>query len=200
MTGDEAEKLDRIVGEMTEDDWRSFACMRANGRCESCGNEAQLRASFIVPPDAGGNLLGSNVVALCRTCELASEMTHRDRAPASGPNTRPINIWVSRGLHARLQNGLSTRYGFRSVASLIRYLMTKYVMDSTRFEDVAQYQESGSDVKINVWVPRDTYEQFKMLADRNGLTVTDTLKGLIRMYELEIDRVVAPRLEGSDVR
>lgn len=188
------------IGSTQGSDWASSVCARAGGRCEGCGNEAQLRAVLIVPLEAGGNLADTNTVVLCRTCELASEMAHRDRTPASGPNTRPINIWVSRGLHARLQNGLSTRYGFRSVASLVRYLMTKYVMDSHRFEDVAQYQESGSDVKINVWVPRDTYDRFKTLVDKNGLTVTDALKGLIRMYEMEIDRVVAPRLEGRDER
>ena len=162
---------------------------RAAGHCESCGNPDRLKIVMYVPD----RFVETNAIVLCRTCELSAELAHRDNGPASGADTRPINFWVSSKLHARLTNGLSKKYGFKSIASLVRYLMTKYVSDAPRFDDVAQWQDSGTDVKVNVWVPRDTYESFKTIADKNGLTVTDALKGLIRMYEQEVQAVIESR-------
>jgi hypothetical protein len=121
---------------------------------------------------------------------VARAALERSDAAASGKETRPINFWVSTQLYATLQNGLSTRYGFKSVASLVRFLMSQYVLDAPRFDDVLQFQDRGADVKVNVWVPRDVYAQFKDLSDRNGGTVTDTIKGMIRMYEAESERVM----------
>jgi hypothetical protein len=163
---------------------------RSGGKCESgCGSTDRLKIVMHVPD----RFVPANAIVFCRTCELAAELAHRDAGPASGVETRPINFWVSKKLHARLTNGLSKKYGFKSIASLVRYLMSKYVLDSDRFDDVAQWQDAGSDVKVNVWVPRDTYEVFQTLAEKNGLTVTDALKGLIRMYESEVRTVVESR-------
>ena len=168
---------------------------RAGGKCESCGLSDRLKIVTHVPE----RFTEMNAMVLCRTCDLAAELSHRDQGPASGVDTRPINFWVSGNLHARLTNGLSKKYGFKSIASLVRYLMSKYVQDVSRFDDVAQWQDSGTDVKVNVWVPRDTYETFKILVEKNGLTVTDALKGLIRMYEMEVQTVVESRMENRNV-
>ena len=46
-------------------------------------------------------------------------------------------------------------------------------------------EDVGTDVKVNVWVEDGIYARFKELADRNGLTVTSALKGLIGMFEAE---------------
>lgn len=173
--------------------WVAACLDRADHLCEGCGGEDRVKVVLVIPEAAGGKKLASNGMVICRTCELAADRSRRSRHPASGEETRPINFWISRKLYSRLRNGLSTKYGFRSMASLVRYLMGKYVGDSDRFDDVAQYQESGADVKINVWVPRDMYASFKEETGSRNLTVTDTLKGLIRMYEMEIDRVVDAR-------
>jgi hypothetical protein len=45
-------------------------------------------------------------------------------------------------------------------------------------------------VKLNVWVDRDRYDQFQAMLQNRGVTVTDGLKSLIRMYELEAGAVV----------
>lgn len=173
------------------------AVARANGKCNGCREPAALRGVEVVP---GWHGRGGHWAALCRTCEFAAELDKRDRTAASGPLTRPINIWVSSKLFERIHNGLSEKYGFRSMSSLVRYLMSKYVMDVSRFEDVGQYQDQGSDVKVNVWVPRDIYAVFQSQAQSRGLTVTDALKGLIRMYEMEIEKVVeGRRKETNDV-
>jgi hypothetical protein len=143
--------------------------------------------------EAGGQKVVGNGILLCRTCELARDIVSRSPSPASGEHTRPINFWVSQELHRKLKNGLSSKYGFKSVSSLVRFLMSKYVTDADHFSDVSLYQDSGSDVKVNVWVGRDMYETFKELAVRRGMTVTDTLKGLIQMYEVESDRILGGR-------
>lgn len=166
---------------------------RSGDRCESCGNKDRLKIVTYVPDC----WVDTNAIVLCRTCEMAAELSHRERGPASGSETRPINFWVSGKLHARLTNGLSKKYGFKSIASLVRYLMGKYVADASRFDDVEQWQDAGTDVKVNVWVPRDTYETFKALAEKNGMTVTDVLKGLIRMYEMEVQTVIESRTTES---
>ena len=184
-----------IEGRLPEETWVTQTFEHYRHRCSNCGGEDRLKAKLTVPVEAGGQQSVSNAFLICRPCEMASEIVKRSSSPASGSTTRPINFWVSRSLHANITNGLSDKYGFRSVSALVRYLMSKYVTDSDRFDDVAQFQDDGSDVKVNVWVPRDTYETFKSLVDKNGLTVTSALKGLIRMYEVEVDRVV-----GTDVR
>lgn len=184
--GVETELIDASLSE----NWVTRAWERARNQCTNCGGTDRLRLSLVVPEEAGGKETASNATILCRSCDVARSMLSRPGAPASGKDARPINFWVSRRLYTTLQNGLSTRYGFKSVASLVRFLMSKYVADAQRFDDVLHYQDQGSEVKINVWVPRDSYAVFKELATRNGGTVTDTLKGLIRMYEIESERVI----------
>jgi hypothetical protein len=119
---------------------------------------------------------------LCRACDLTMDLTTRYTEPVQ--RKRPVNFWVSSALYKRLHDG-SEKTSFRSMAGLIRFLMTKYVTDSSRFDDLLQYQDTGTDVKVNVWVEDDIYARFKTLADHNGLTVTSALKGLIGMFEAE---------------
>lgn len=180
---------------LPEETWVTQTFVHYQNQCSNCGGGDRLKAKLVVPIEAGGQEAVSNAFLICRPCEMASEIVKRSSSPASGSDTRPINFWVSRSLYTNVQNGLSHKYGFRSVSALVRFLMSKYVLDSERFDDVAQFQDDGSDVKVNVWVPKDTYETFKTLVDKNGLTVTSALKGLIRMYEIETDRIV-----GRDVK
>jgi len=184
--------LELLLGttEASEETWVTQVFEHYRNQCSNCGGEDRLRAKLVVPEEAGGHRVLSNAFLICRPCEMASQIVSRFSSPASGSNTRPINFWVSRSLYGNVQNGLSRKYGFKSVSALVRFLMSKYVTDSALFDDVAQYQDEGSDVKVNVWVPRDTYDTFKSLVDKNGLTVTSALKGLIRMYEIHADRVV----------
>lgn len=194
MTDDRVEVISRTDVAPREETWVTQVFEHCRHRCSNCGGEDRLRAKLVVPVEAGGKKALSNAFLICRPCEMASEIVNRSSSPASGSTTRPINFWVSRSLHSHVQNGLSRQYGFKSMSSLVRFLMSKYVQDSQLFDDVAQFQDAGSDVKVNVWVPRDTYATFKSLVDKNGLTVTSALKGLLRMYEIEADRV----MKGTD--
>jgi hypothetical protein len=61
--------------------------------------------------------------------------------------------------------------------------MSKYIVDEARFDDLERHQDSGADVKINVWVDVDAYTTFRQLVDARGLTVTDAVKSLILVYQ-----------------
>jgi hypothetical protein len=179
-----------IARETDGENWVTQVWERYRNSCSNCGGDDRLKMVLVVPEVAGGQSIASNATILCRPCDIARSTLERSTEPASGKDARPINFWVSTKLYGTLQNGLSTRYGFKSVSALVRFLMSQYVADAARFDDVLQFQDCGTDLKINVWVPRDMYGQFKEIADRNGGTVTDTIKGLIRMYESEAERVM----------
>lgn len=182
-----------LVDASARETWVTQVWERHRNLCSNCGGQDRLKLVLVVPEQAGGKYIASNATILCRPCDVARSTLEKSDDPASGKQARPINFWVSSKLYATLQNGLSTRYGFKSMAALVRFLMSQYVSDAPRFDDVLQFQDLGTDVKINVWVPRDVYAEFKELADKNGGTVTDTIKGLIRMYEAESERVMEKR-------
>ena len=100
---------------------------------------------------------------------------------------RLVNFWVSRRLFDALHNSIKNHKdgvpGFRSMGALVRYLIFKYVEDEKRFDDLALYQDEGSDVKVNIWVGKALYSTFKGMLDARGMTVTDAVKSLIRMFE-----------------
>lgn len=170
--------------------WEKLIREKCQNRCSNCGGDDRLRVMMIIPLEAGGKLVDSNGAMVCRTCELAAEAV---RNGGVVEDRRPLNIWVSRSLYDNIQSSLKARNGFRSMGSLVRYLMSTYVRDEDRFDDLAQYQDAGTDVKINVWVDRDQYAVFKQLLDKRGTTVTDAVKSLIRMYEAEAEPVVRRR-------
>jgi hypothetical protein len=71
------------------------------------------------------------------------------------------------------------------MSAFIRYLIGKYVADDSFFDDLEQYQDSGNEVKINVWVERSRYDVFQAKLKKRGMTVTDGLKALIRVFDDE---------------
>ena len=174
--------------------WEAGVRELAQNRCSNCGSDDRLRVSMVVPEEAGGQYVVSNGRVLCRSCEMALEAVASGRPGEE--QRRPLNFWVSRKLYDRIQDGLKTRSAFNSMGGLVRYLMTKYVQDEARFDDLEQYQDSGADVKINVWVETDRYATFKTLVDKRGMTVTDAVKSLIQMYEAEAETLVQKRSEA----
>lgn len=167
--------------------WASFVMEASKGCCANCGSEHKVSPRLIVPKDVGGKLTRSNSVALCRACELASGAAPRRLGDAE---RRPINIWISNRLYTVLQDRRDAGHT-TSIGALVRYLMAKYVQEQGRFDDLGQYQDSGTDVRLNVWVDTDLYLNFKRRADAAGLTVTAALKALFCMYETEATPLVA---------
>ena len=174
-----AEEIDRKL-------WIETVLEAAKGACANCGSDHKVSPRLIVPEDVGGKLTLANSVVLCRACELASSASpkrigERDR--------RLVNIWISRRLYETLQKRRDSGQT-ESMGSLVRYLMSKYVSEEARFDDLAQYQDSGADVRLNLWVDADLYATFKALVDGRNLTVTSALKSLFCMYEAEATPLV----------
>ena len=166
--------------------WSSFVMEAAKGCCANCGSAHKVSPRLIVPKDAGGKLTHANSVALCRACELASGVRPQDQGVTE---RRPVNIWVSDRLYKTLQAKRDAGHT-TSMGALVRYLMTKYVQEQTRFDDIGQYQDAGTDVRLNVWVDNELYTDFKACVDSAGLTVTAALKALFCMYETEATPLV----------
>lgn len=149
-------------------------------RCANCGGEHKLAVKMVVPEEAGGLRVVNNGVLVCRACEMATEAVAR----GDESQRRPVNFWVSRRLYDRMQNGMRSNHGLKSMGALVRYLMSMYVTNPNRFDDLDRYQDgAASAVKINVWVPNDQYETFKNQVNARGLTVTDAVKSMIQMFD-----------------
>ena len=168
--------------------WAEHVVEAAKGLCANCGSEHKVFPRLIVPEAAGGKRTLKNSVVLCRACELASSAAP-NRVGDEG--RRLVNIWVSNRLYKALQKQRD-KGQTASMGSLVRFLMSKYVAEQSRFDDLNQYQDSGTDVRLNIWVDTALYGTFKTLVDRQGMTVTSALKALFCMYEAE----ASPLLNG----
>ena len=166
--------------------WSLTVFDAAHGRCANCGGEHKLKPRLIVPEEAGGKLLLANSVLLCRACELASSVSPKKLAEQE---RRLVNIWVSDRLYKKLQDRRDVGHT-SSMGALVRYMMGRYVAEQGRFDDLASYQDAGSDVRLNIWVESNLYATFKTLVDGQGLTVTSALKALFCMYEAEASPLV----------
>ena len=159
--------------------WKNF-----RGKCAGCGSDNNVAVKMIVPEEAGGKLVVENGTIICRTCEVARSAVEKAREAGETPR-RPVNVWVSRKLYDSIHEALDTKNGFTSMGSMARYMMGLLVETPSRFEDLQNWQDRGSEVKINLWLDQSAYESFKeVVADRN-MTVTDGIKGLMLMYTEE---------------
>lgn len=172
--------------------WAAAVSDAFQGKCANCGSEHKVSPRLVVPHESGGKRIISNSTLLCRACELASGVLPRRIGES---DRRLINIWVSDALNAKLRERRDQGKS-QSIGSFVRYLMSKYVADQRRFDDLAQYQDSGTDVRLNVWVDSDLYSTFKTIVDAEGMTVTSALKSLFCMYEAE----ASPLVEASTRR
>lgn len=187
-----AEKIERLTNSAPSD-WERLVWQRYRSQCANCGGPDRLRVILVVPVAAGGQLIDSNGVLLCRSCEMATDAVKKGKTSS---DQRLVNFWVSRRLFDDIHKGINAYkaggHGFRSMGALVRYLISKYVEDESRFDDLGLYQdESSADVKVNVWVEKDRYSTFKALLDKRGMTITDAIKSLIRMYEEGTEPVIA---------
>lgn len=161
--------------------WREAVLDRYRNCCANCGGCDHLIVDMVVPESAGGRLIESNGVTVCRACQVATKAASKSEESGKAKR-RPVNIWVSRELYDRLTKDIELATGFRSMGSLVRYMMERVVAHPDLFEDLAKYQDTGMGVKINVWVDPATYEDFKKVLAEMSLSVTDAVKGLFCMY------------------
>jgi hypothetical protein len=170
--------------------WTRSVLLQTRGRCANCGSDDRVQVKMIVPEDAGGVMVVSNGTAHCRACELAHAVVTQKKKPDAD---HPVNFWLSRGLYDQVK----AYNGFSSTSSLVRFLVDRFAAEPSRFDDLPLYQDEGCDVKINAWVPPASYEVFKELVTERGLTVTDALKCLLKMYGCQVDPLL-PKAEGVE--
>lgn len=173
--------IDSLIFYEDRKSWERAIIAKCKGRCANCGGSGRLSVRVIVPINSGGRLVESNGTVLCRTCDMAATAAFQ----VTSENKRAVNFMVSRRLYDRLQAVTRDYNSFKSVGSLIRSLIAMYVENEDRFDDLQQYQDSGSDIKVNIWIDSQLYEAFKNKIAAKGMTITDSIKGLILMYESE---------------
>lgn len=145
-------------------------------RCANCGNTEFLAHRMVVPKEIGGNDVPTNYILLCKACEFAASLCTR-----SDP-CRAVNVYLSRELFESVRSTIAVRNGHASISSLARFLVASYMKDQDYYEDVSLYQDEGTDVRANMWLDGDIYDDFKQKVYQQGMTVTQVLKGLLRMY------------------
>jgi hypothetical protein len=171
--------------------WHQAVLESFHGKCASCGSDHKVSPRLVISEALGGKKTLSNSTLWCRACEMVA-----DTFPKKGEEDRRIvNIWVSRSLYDRLHRSKEAGH-IASVGSLVRSLIEGYVSNEARYDDLAQYQDEGTDVRLNVWVDQALYGKFKDVTDRNGLTVTSALKSLFCMYESE----TSTRFDGAALK
>jgi len=99
--------------------------------------------------------------------------------PARIENKSPINFFVSRNLHTHVSEYVHNGSKFGSVSALVRKMIHSFITEQDLYEDLAQWQDKGSDVRINGWVDGSQYESFKAICSERGMSYTDALKGLL---------------------
>ena len=58
-------------------------------------------------------------------------------------------------------------------------MISSFITQPELYEDLSNWQDGGSDVKVNGWVDGAQYEVFKVMCRDRGLSYTDALKGLL---------------------
>jgi len=162
--------------------WERSIFARYGNKCFNCESDKNLAVKPVVPLTAGGQLVPTNGIVICRRCEMISEAASQ---ASGGEFRRPVNFLVSRYLYDLMTNLVNNETGPKSMGALIRYLISMYIDNTSRFDDLEQYQDDGSDVKINVWIDEKDYAQFKKLLGTRGVTITNAIKALVMMYASE---------------
>jgi hypothetical protein len=173
--------LEVVGSKNPKDAWIDAVWEFHHGKCSNCGQAEHVSVRMIVPEEAGGKLVLSNGIVLCRTCDVAKTAVEKAQASGKTPR-RPVNVWVSKGLYEQVHTALKTKNGFRSMGSLVRHMMGMMAETPERFDDLSQWQDQGSDVKVNLWVDQKDYDVFKTVLSDKNLTVTEGVKGLLLMY------------------
>ena len=158
-------------------EWKEKILERDGSKCVNCEKKTRIAVCFIVPPEAGGHLRTANGVVICRDCRISSESARV--LPARIENKAPINFFVSRNLHTHVDGFVHDGSKFGSVSALVRKMIHSFITEQDLYEDLAQWQDRGSEVRINGWVDGSQYEAFKAICSERGMSYTDALKGLL---------------------
>lgn len=162
---------------LSHDEWKEAVLARDQNRCVSCLGGGKVVVCYIVPPEAGGKPRVSNGATVCRDCRIAAEGTRV--LPQKIDNKTPINFLISSKLHETVDKFVHNGSNFGSISALVRRMISSFITDPGLYEDIKQWQDEGSDVKVNGWVDGNQYGLFKMMCKERGLSYTDALKSLL---------------------
>jgi len=158
-------------------EWKSRVLERDGHACVNCERTQKVAACFIVPIEAGGKLRVSNGATVCRECRIAAESARV--LPLRIDNKTPINFLISQDLHKTVRGYVHNGSRFGSVSALLRAMIGSFITQPELYEDLQQWQDEGSDVKVNGWVDGMHYEVFKSMCQDRGVSYTDALKSLL---------------------
>lgn len=159
------------------EEWKQRVLERDGGACINCELTKRVAVCFVIPPDAGGKLRVSNGVTICRGCRIAADGARA--LPQRISNKTPINFLMSTKLHQWVHSYAHNGSQFGSVSALLRAMITSFITQPELYEDLSNWQDAGSDVKVNGWVNGAQYEIFKNMCHERSMSYTDALKGLL---------------------
>lgn len=159
------------------EDWKKKVLERDEGACINCGLRDRVAACFVIPPEAGGKLRVSNGVTICRNCRIAADGARV--LPQRIDNKTPINFLIGTSLHKSVLSYARNGSRFGSVSALLRAMISSFITQPELYEDLQNWQDEGSDVKVNGWVDGAQYEVFKNMCHDRGMSYTDALKALL---------------------
>ena len=145
--------------------------------CVNCESAEKLAACFIVPPEVGGHLKTGNGVTVCRECRLKAESARV--LPQRIDNKTPVNFLMSKSLHQVVHKYAHNGSRFGTVSALMRAMISSFITQPELYEDLQNWQDGGSDIKVNGWVDGSQYEVFKSMCRDRGMSYTDALKALL---------------------
>lgn len=157
-------------------DWKE-AVLARDECCVNCTSPSKLAACFIVPPEVGGHIRVSNGVTVCRECRLRADSARV--LPHRIDNKTPVNFLMSQSLHQVVHKYVHNGSRFGTVSALMRTMISSFITQPELYEDLQNWQDDGSAVKVNGWVDGAQYEVFKSMCRDRGLSYTDALKALL---------------------
>lgn len=158
---------------LLEATWVTEVFQRFNNKCGNCGATERLTVRMIVPLEVGGQEVATNGVLLCRICDIVSGLTPK---PGAVSFSRPFNFYVSQSLFEFITERGKVN---RGVADFLRQMIDTYLGDPLRYDDILQYQDSDSAVKINFHLPSEQFDRLRAHAVAMGSNVTEVLRGLL---------------------
>lgn len=157
-------------------DWKDKVLAR-DEVCRNCGSHQKIAACFVIPPEVGGHLRVSNGIVLCRECRIKAESARV--LPQRIDNKTPVNFLMSGVLHKTVHKYVHNGSRFGTVSALMRAMISSFITQPELYEDLTNWQDAGSDVKVNGWVDGAQYEVFKGMCRDRGVSYTDALKALL---------------------
>jgi len=103
--------------------WSRLVKERDHGRCVACGEQDELVAKYIVPPERGGKNTLENGATLCAKCANNGGVTVD--AATRNVETMRLNLEVNRTLYLNFRE--LCKQGGSSVSDAVRVMIADYL-------------------------------------------------------------------------